>query len=59
MPNPTGPTANKLCARCLRHCKQDAAVVLLECPRFLVRPFKSPHYSFAQLELFATGETVE
>lgn len=46
-------TANKLCARCLRPCKQDDAVLLLECPRFYARPFKSPVYAFDQLDLFA------
>lgn len=44
--------SNKLCRRCLRHCRQPDHVLLLECPRFLKRPFKSPVYKFNQLDLF-------
>jgi len=43
---------NRLCSKCLRHCKQQATVLLLECPRYLPRPFKSPTYHFDQLDLF-------
>jgi hypothetical protein len=50
---------NKLCAKCLRHCKQDDAVLLLDCPRFCARPFKSPVYTFAQLDLFGGSDPVE
>ena len=50
---------NKLCAKCLRHCKQDDAVLMLECPRFFARPFKSPEYSFDQLDLFGGSESAE
>lgn len=52
---PTRPPLvyNKLCSKCLRHCKQQASALLLECPRYLARPFKSPTYRFDQLDLFA------
>lgn len=43
---------NPLCRRCLRNCRQPEHVLLLECPRFLPRPFKSPEYAFSQLNLF-------
>ncbi|GAB4178715.1 MAG: hypothetical protein Tsb0017_26650 [Geothermobacteraceae bacterium] len=45
-------TSNSLCRRCLRSCRQPGHVLLLECPRFLPRPFKSPEYAFSQLNLF-------
>lgn len=44
---------NSLCDRCLRSCKQAGGVLLLECPRFLKRPFKVAVHRFEQLELFA------
>lgn len=59
MSNPPKLTANKLCARCLRPCKQDDTVVLLECPRFYARPFKSPVYAFDQLDLFSEKKSSE
>lgn len=43
---------NKLCSRCVRQCKQPAALVMLECPRFQPRPFKSEQHNFKQLDLF-------
>lgn len=43
---------NRICSKCLRTCKQQLTVVLLECPRYLPRPFKSPSYRFSQLDLF-------
>jgi len=43
---------NKLCVRCIRQCKQPAAVLMLECPRFQPRPFKSETCKFQQLDLF-------
>ncbi len=43
---------NKLCLRCVRHCKQAASMVMLECPRFQPRPFKSDSHKFEQLDLF-------
>ena len=43
---------NKLCVRCIRQCKQPVAVLMLECPRFQPRPFKSEKCKFQQLDLF-------
>lgn len=43
---------NSLCDRCLRSCKQPGGVLLLECPRFLKRPFKVAAHRFEQLDLF-------
>lgn len=43
---------NKLCLRCIRQCKQPAAMLMLECPRFQPRPFKSAEHKFQQLDLF-------
>lgn len=43
---------NKLCARCVRRCKQPAVILMLECPRFQQRPFKSEEFKFQQLDLF-------
>jgi hypothetical protein len=43
---------NKLCQRCIRQCKQPEAIVMLECPRFQARPFKSEQLKFEQLDLF-------
>lgn len=47
------PAINKLCRRCVRNCRQGEAVLLLDCPRFLSRPFKSEELKFIQLDLFA------
>ena len=44
---------NKLCGRCIRQCKQPAAMLMLECPRFEPRPFKSEQFKFKQMDLFA------
>ena len=43
---------NKLCRRCLRQCKQPTEMLMLECPRFEPRPFKSQEHKFQQLDLF-------
>ncbi len=43
---------NSLCRKCLRACRQPAAALLLDCPRFLPRPFKVAEHRFAQLDLF-------
>ncbi len=43
---------NKLCRRCIRQCKQPTTVLMLECPRFQPRPFKSDQHKFQQLDLF-------
>lgn len=47
---------NKLCRRCIRQCRQPASMVMLECPRFLPRPFKSETLEFTQLDLFKNPE---
>jgi len=46
------PAINKLCRRCVRSCKQPVTMVMLACPRFQPRPFKSEELRFQQLELF-------
>ncbi len=46
------PQINKLCQRCIRHCKQPLSIVMLECPRFQPRPFKSENHKYKQLDLF-------
>lgn len=43
---------NSLCGRCLRHCRQPEGAVLVDCPRFLPRPFKVAVHRFDQLDLF-------
>jgi len=43
---------NRLCAKCLRHCKQLEAMLLIDCPRYLPRPFKVAEHRFDQLGLF-------
>lgn len=43
---------NPLCVKCLRPCKQPAAALLVECPRFFPLPFKVERHRFAQLDLF-------
>ncbi len=43
---------NRLCARCLRACRQPAGTLLVSCPRFLPRPFDVKTYRFDQLDLF-------
>ncbi len=48
----TPPEINKLCKRCVRHCKQPVSMVMLECPRFQPRPFKSDNHKFEQMDLF-------
>ncbi|MCF6179044.1 MAG: hypothetical protein L3J63_06615 [Geopsychrobacter sp.] len=47
------PAINKLCRRCVRNCRQGESVLLLNCPSFLPRPFKSEELEFTQLDLFA------
>jgi hypothetical protein len=46
------PDVNALCRRCLRTCRQTAVITLVECPRFLRRPFKIAEHRFDQLDLF-------
>jgi hypothetical protein len=43
---------NTLCIKCLRHCKQPADNILLECPRYFPLPFKVEKLRFDQMELF-------
>lgn len=45
-------TINKLCRRCVRHCKQPQEVLLLSCPRYQQRPFAPEELRFKQLDLF-------
>ncbi|MFA5517143.1 MAG: hypothetical protein WDA20_12730 [Desulfuromonadales bacterium] len=45
--------SNKLCRRCVRVCRQQAGILLLDCPRFLPLPFKIADPQYAQLDLFA------
>lgn len=45
---------NTLCAKCLRSCRQTAGTLLVDCPRFLPRPFKIEEHRFAQLDLFGS-----
>jgi len=46
------PVCNPLCGKCLRHCRQPVGAVLVDCPRYLPRPFKVAVHRFDQLELF-------
>ena len=43
---------SKLCLKCIRPCKQPVSMLLLDCPRFQPRPFKSEACKFQQLDLF-------
>ena len=45
---------NTLCARCLRQCRQPQGALLVDCPRFLPRPFKIEEHRFDQLDLFSS-----
>ncbi|TLM67362.1 MAG: hypothetical protein FDZ69_04520 [Deltaproteobacteria bacterium] len=45
-------SANALCAKCVRRCKQPATAVLVECPRFFPMPFRVERYRYDQLDLF-------
>lgn len=49
------PEINKLCSRCIRQCKQLDSIVMLDCPRFQPRPFKSEKLKFEQMDLFDKG----
>ncbi len=48
----TEEQVNKLCRKCVRTCRQGESILLLDCPRFLPRPFKSEELKFVQLDLF-------
>ncbi len=43
---------NSLCGKCVRGCKQVDGTLLVDCPRFLPRPFKVKEHRFDQLDLF-------
>lgn len=45
-------TINKLCRKCMRRCRQDESILLVDCARFMARPFKSEELKFDQLDLF-------
>lgn len=45
-------SANVLCRRCIRSCRQSNQVLLLDCPRFVPRPFKVQKPPGEQLNLF-------
>jgi hypothetical protein len=47
---------NKLCRKCLRACRQSETILLIDCPRFLPRPFVIETPRFDQLDLFTTGD---
>ncbi len=51
-PLPKDKSINPLCLKCLRHCKQPANNLLLECPRYFPLPFKVEKLRFDQLDLF-------
>jgi len=44
---------NSLCGNCVRSCKQADGTLLVDCPRFLKRPFKVAVHRYDQLDLFA------
>ncbi len=52
--NPSGgeEQPNRLCRRCVRTCRQSRDVLLIDCPRFLKRPFKIEEPRYKQLDLF-------
>ena len=55
-PVQTGKMFNALCVKCLRHCKQPAENLLLECPRYFPLPFKVEKHRFDQMDLFDGDE---
>lgn len=56
MTQPDPDNINRLCAKCLRPCKQPLTVLLLECPRYLTPPFKIEKNKYDQLGLFGEEE---
>lgn len=54
--SPDEKTINSLCLKCLRSCKQPAANLLLECPRYFPLPFKVDKHRFDQMSLFDGDE---
>jgi hypothetical protein len=55
-PSPDEKVVNPLCLKCLRNCKQPAANLLLECPRYFPLPFKVEKHRFDQMGLFGEDE---
>jgi len=55
-PSPNEKAVNPLCFKCLRNCKQPAANLLLECPRYFPLPFKVEKHRFDQMGLFGEDE---
>ena len=55
-PSPDEKAVNSLCLKCLRNCKQPAANLLLECPRYFPLPFKVEKHRFDQMGLFGEEE---
>lgn len=55
-PSPDEKVVNPLCLKCLRNCKQPAANLLLECPRYFPLPFKVEKLRFDQMGLFGEDE---
>lgn len=55
-PAPDAKPVNPLCGKCLRSCKQPAANLLLECPRYFPLPFKVARHRFDQMDLFVEDE---
>ncbi|MCF6267360.1 MAG: hypothetical protein L3J57_12555 [Desulfuromusa sp.] len=55
----TDQTVNKLGRKCIRTWRQDESVLLVDCPRFLPRPFKSEKLTFTQLDLFGSSAEPE
>ena len=53
---PESKPCNKLCAKCLRHCKQPEAVLLVDCPRYLPFPFKVEKNRYEQIDMFSADE---
>lgn len=47
---------NRLCAKCVRSCRQPIGSLLISCPRYLPRPFEIKSHRFDQLELFGKSK---
>ena len=48
--------SNALCRKCVRPCRQPAAAVLIDCPRFQPLPFKVEEPRYSQLDLFSGNQ---
>jgi hypothetical protein len=51
-PQDNTKAVNTLCLKCLRPCKQPAANLLVECPRYYPLPFKVEKHRYDQMGLF-------